>query len=178
MPIIGPFFGRAAEAAQLETWLVTERCRVVALLAIGGMGKTSLAAQIVPTLAAHFDLVICYRCSMRRHLRSCSAPFPSALSNQQIGSLPQRPEQQLQLFFNTLQNQRVLLVLDNLESIMQADQAGHYRAGYEAYEQLLYGMATQQHQGQLVLTSREQPAVQTAGARHGVRAFASSAWAG
>lgn len=158
MPIIGPFFGRADEAAQLETWLVTERCRVVALLAIGGMGKTSLAAQIVPTIAAHFDLVIWRSLLNAPPFAELLSTILPVLSNQQIGSIPQRPEQQLHLLFNTLQNQRVLLVLDNLESIMQADQAGHYRAGYEMYEQLLYGMATQQHQGQLLLTSREQPA--------------------
>ncbi|MCB0108697.1 MAG: hypothetical protein KDE53_22405, partial [Caldilineaceae bacterium] len=159
MPIIGPFFGRAVEVAQLETWLVTERCRVAALLAIGGMGKTSLAAQIVPTIAAHFDLVIWRSLLNAPPFAELLSTILPVLSNQQIGSMPQRPEQQLHLLFNTLQNQRMLLVLDNLESIMQADQAGHYRAGYEVYEQLLYGMATQQHQGQLILTSREQPAM-------------------
>lgn len=157
MPSVASFFGRQAEVAQLETWLVADRCRLVSILAIGGMGKTSLAAQVMPTIAEHFDLVIWRSLLNAPPLADLLSTILPILSSQQMESLPDDLPHRLQLLWNSLQNQRVLLVLDNLESILQASSAGQYRAGYEAYAQLLQGMATQPTRGQLLLTSREQP---------------------
>ena len=157
MPVGSPFFGRQGEVARIAGWLVDDRCRLVSILAIGGMGKTSLAAEVVPKIADQFDLVIWRSLLNAPPLVELLSGILPALSHQQIGSLPDSLDQQLQLFFDYLQDQRVLLVLDNLESILQADEAGRYRVGYEPYAQMLRGMATQQHQGQLLLTSRERP---------------------
>jgi WD40 repeat protein len=50
------------------------------------------------------------------------------------------------------------VILDNAEAILQArGQAGHYRAGYEAYGHLLQRVGEGGHQSCLVLTSREKP---------------------
>jgi len=57
-----------------------------------------------------------------------------------------------------LRRRRCLLVLDNLESILQGDEhSGHFRPGYETYEQLIRRLAEGEHRSCLLLTSREQP---------------------
>lgn len=51
VPMPGIFFGREQERSQIAQWLVQERCQVVAILGIGDMGKTTLAAQCIRDMA-------------------------------------------------------------------------------------------------------------------------------
>ena len=79
------------------------------------------------------------------------------LSDQQLAEPPQSVDEQLRLLLGYLHKQRVLLVLDNMESILEPAQAGAYRHGYEPYGHLIQQVATYQHQSLLLLTSRERP---------------------
>jgi WD40 repeat protein/DNA-binding SARP family transcriptional activator len=50
MPRAAAFYGRDKELAQLQQWLLVDRCALVAILGVGGAGKTTLAAQLVRSL--------------------------------------------------------------------------------------------------------------------------------
>src|SRR5690606_4662936 len=56
-PEVPVLYGREAELATLQQWVVEDRCRVVALLGLGGIGKTSLALTLANQAAAHFHAV-------------------------------------------------------------------------------------------------------------------------
>ncbi|MDV2992565.1 MAG: Tol-Pal system protein TolB [Chroococcidiopsis sp. SAG 2025] len=80
------------------------------------------------------------------------------LSRQQETSLPTHLEGRISLLLKYLRSTRCLLLLDNVESILQAgDRMGRYRIGYEGYRQLLQCIADTPHQSCLILTSREKP---------------------
>ena len=49
------FVGRADELALLGHWVLEERCRLVALVGMGGIGKTSLAARLAEDVAPSFE---------------------------------------------------------------------------------------------------------------------------
>ncbi len=150
------------ERQQIAEWVLHHRCRLIAILGIGGMGKTSLAAQCVRELAngaegSRFDAILWRSLLNAPPLEELLPPLLHILSGQQLTDVPQNLDEQLRLFLRYLRDRRVLLVLDNLESILEAGQAGVFRPGYEPYAQLIQQTATREHQSHVLLTSRERP---------------------
>jgi WD40 repeat protein/transcriptional regulator with XRE-family HTH domain len=150
------FYGREQEQATLTQWVVQERCRVVSVLGLGGIGKSALAVSLMRQVAAHFQVVL-WR--SLRDAPSCEALLEDCLkvlAPQPLREVPASLEGRLSLLMEYLRDQRVLIVLDNLESLLvEGESRGRLRPGYEGYGQLLRRLGETTHQGCLLLTSRE-----------------------
>lgn len=157
------FYGRESELAQLDQWIVADGCRMVSVLGLGGMGKTSLAVRLAQRLQEQFDWLIW------RSLRN--APPLTELLDDILQTLLESPINNSQIsdrltqLINYLRptshssTGRGLLVLDNVETILQPQVVGRssYRPGYENYGELFQRWGEIRHQNCLVLTSREKP---------------------
>ncbi|HEY9657494.1 MAG TPA: NB-ARC domain-containing protein, partial [Allocoleopsis sp.] len=161
------FYGRTQELATLKQWLSPDappeshhqRCRVVTLLGMGGIGKSSLATKIANLLQDQFEFVIWRSLRNAPPLDVLLADLIPFLSNQQEVDLPLSPSTQISRLIQYLQQHRCLVVLDNVESILQSGQpVGSCRSGYEAYGELFQRISETEHQSCLLLTSREKPA--------------------
>ncbi|HET8911379.1 MAG TPA: NB-ARC domain-containing protein [Ktedonobacteraceae bacterium] len=156
--VVSNFYGRMWELNLLASWLVEERCRVVSVLGLGGIGKSALVTQVMHRVAPWFDVVI-WR--SLRDAPSCDLLLDECLQSlapQMFQEVPVSFERRLSLLLDLLRHIRVLLVLDNLEVLLEEGQStGHMRSGYEGYAQLLRRMAETEHQSCLLLTSREKP---------------------
>jgi DNA-binding XRE family transcriptional regulator len=55
---VSHFAGREVEVAELSQWIVQERCRLVSVLGMGGIGKSMLASHLGLRLVPHFKAVL------------------------------------------------------------------------------------------------------------------------
>jgi transcriptional regulator with XRE-family HTH domain len=156
-PDVLGFVGRADELTQLRHWVLEERCRMVAVLGFGGIGKTILAARLARQEAASFERV--YWRSLRNvpPADDWLAGAIGFLSDQQIVPPPAESARTAALM-QLLRTRRCLLVLDNAETLFEPGQReGRYRVGMDAYGRLLQAVGESPHQSCLLLTSREAP---------------------
>lgn len=163
-PVLDYFYGRQAELQQLEQWVVDERCRMVFILGMGGQGKTTLAAHFAaaqiqqPLVQTGFTHLLWCSLLNAPQLAEILHSWLTHLSDPPMSQPTATVEEQMGLLIDLLRQQRCLLILDNVESIMQSgERAGHYRPGYEEYARLMQRLAVSDHQSCLLLTSRERP---------------------
>jgi WD40 repeat protein/DNA-binding MarR family transcriptional regulator len=153
---VSVFYGRAEELDKLTKWIVQERCRLVSLLGMGGIGKTSLSIKLAQQIQDQFGYVIWRSLRNAPPIQEILAELIKFLSNQQQTDLPEDVGDRISLLIDYLRSSKCLLVLDNAESILQPG-ALAYREGYEAYGELLKRIGGTSHQSCLILTSREKP---------------------
>jgi ATP-dependent Clp protease ATP-binding subunit ClpA len=99
---IQPFCGRITELEKLTKWVSIDRCKLIAILGIGGIGKTALATKLGQQLQDGFEYVIW------RSLRE--APPLNQLLGDQIGVLSQH----INLELSKTSPKRIALLLEQL----------------------------------------------------------------
>jgi WD40 repeat protein len=166
-PDVSIFRGRFDELIILESWIVIDHCRLVAVLGMGGMGKTSLVVKLVQQIQLRFDYVIWQSLQDAPPLEETLANLIHLLEPGHR-ELPNSISKRISLLLYYLRVHRCLIVLDNFDTLLGykrsnltepilSARAGEYSSGYESYGQLLKRIGESQHQSCLILTSRERP---------------------
>ncbi|MDZ7959334.1 MAG: NB-ARC domain-containing protein [Aulosira sp. DedQUE10] len=157
------FYGRKVEQALLEKWIIQEKCRLVMLLGMGGIGKTALSVKVAEQLQGKFDFVIWRSLRNTPPISDLMRELILFLSPETQVNLPETIDGQISCLIKYLRSQRCLILLDNLESVFQGGEtSGHYCPGYEGYGQLLRRVGDEVHQSCLIFTTRETPSGFTA----------------
>src|SRR5947209_18675844 len=151
------FVGRADELALLRRWVLDEGRHLVAILGMGGIGKTSLAARLAQEVAPTFERVYWRSLRDAPPVSEWLAGAIGFLSDQQVVP-PAAESERITALLQLLRQRRCLLVLDNSETLFEPGQReGRYRTGMAGYGRLLQAVGEGRHQSCLVLTSREAP---------------------
>lgn len=162
MPGRTQFLGRFHQLAELTDSLLEKRGSLVVVTGMGGVGKTALATELVfrvaelPPSQAGFSRIVWRSLVNAPTLNDLLDDWLRVLTQSSPESQSTSLDAKLERLFAILAHERVLLILDNVESVMEAGDGG-FRTGYEPYQQLLARMAHGHHRSCLLITSREAP---------------------
>ncbi|WP_299415796.1 NB-ARC domain-containing protein [Acaryochloris sp. IP29b_bin.148] len=152
------FYGRSPELHKLQTWILNDDCRLITILGMGGVGKTTLSVKLAQQLQDQFDTVIFRSLRNAPPLQPFLINLIQVLSHHQDTHIYNSLSDLLSRLVQYLQDSCCLLVIDNAESILAScNRTGAYRTGYEEYGQLLQLVGKTPHKSCLILTSREKP---------------------
>jgi hypothetical protein len=176
------FYGRVKELTQVKKWILQEQVRLVVILGMGGIGKTTFSVKLASQVKDNFDFIIW------RSLRF--APSPQVIFEQLLEVLSpqtltkgQSISSGISQLVSCLRSSRTLIVLNSLDAILYGftkgdteDYSGvlssndsiignsnidipifQYLPGYEAFGEFIQRLGESQHQSCLLLTSREKP---------------------
>jgi WD40 repeat protein/transcriptional regulator with XRE-family HTH domain len=150
------FYGRDEERNHLSRWVLDDRCRVVHVLGMGGIGKSALTVTVMREVAPKFAVAIWRSLRDAPPCRMLVDSWLQVLAPHALLSAPDTLDARLQLVMGQLRERRALLVLDNVEALLEEGTGtGRMRPGYEDYTRLLQRIGETVHQSCLVLTSRE-----------------------
>lgn len=172
-PDILHFYGRNDELSILQQWVIKEKCKIVSIIGMKGIGKTMLMAKFGMGGIGKTDLslkfltekntrdefdVIIWRSLM-------NAPPLSELLTELLKTTTQNKEIEttendlvvIQKLIKVFNKKRCLVILDNFETILSKEGKSNYISGYDSYGLFLNEFGSQIHNSCMIITSREKP---------------------
>ncbi|WGV25451.1 NB-ARC domain-containing protein [Halotia branconii] len=142
-PEIFNFYGRTKELAEIQQWLIKERCRLVVIHGIGGIGKSALARHLVDKIADKYDYLI--------WLSLTSAPPFLEILIKLIHFLSKGEKESgdISQIIQYLDNYKCLIVMDGWEEVADDDSED-----YANYSVFVDRVAKEAHKSSLLLLSR------------------------
>jgi hypothetical protein len=157
MPELGDFYDRPLELHTLTTWILQQHSRLITLTGISGIGKTTLAVQLVQQIKDEFEYAVWYTLDQFPSIDKFQSNLIQLFSNSEKHDLSPTNQKRLPLI-KYLQNHRCLIVLDDVHNLFcSGELAGKYKPEHEEYRSLFKQIEKLSHQSCLMLIGWEQP---------------------
>lgn len=140
---ISAFYGRNEELTQLKSYILHDGCRLVAVVGMGGVGKTTFVTQLAQQIQDQFDYVFWRSVPTIPSFDDMITDMLSLISHHK----EIKPD--INRLIHYLRTHQCLIILDNLDTILDT--------GNTEYNNFLRIIAETNHQSCVIFTSLEQP---------------------
>ncbi|BAU63669.1 transcriptional regulator, LuxR family [Stanieria sp. NIES-3757] len=156
-PDVSVFYDRSQELAILNDWIVNQRCRLISLIGMGGIGKTALGVKLAQQIQEQFDYLIWRSLEQAPSLDQLLTDIIQVLhpqrENQQIHGLNYK----ISWLIAHCKAHRCLIILDGLETLLLPKElVGTYAQSHENYSQFFRRFGEENSKSCILVTSREQ----------------------
>ena len=152
-PQIIKFYNRKTELEILSNWILNQNIRLISVLGLSGIGKTTLVKKFVDLNLENFEIIIWKNLRFPKPLElifdeiltTCHQEFQDDISDKikQISTL--------------LTEKKVLIILDDVQNLfISGELPGQYQTQYLDYQNWFKILTESQHQSTIILISQEQ----------------------
>jgi NB-ARC domain len=148
-PQIINFYQRESELNTLDNWIFNQNTRLISVLGLAGIGKTTLVKRFVDLNLQHFEVTIWKNLQFYKSLKDIITDILTNTSK--INS------SEVWEFIELLKEKKCLIILDDVHQIFAKGQfAGQYQTEYEDYQTFFTMIKDLEHQSKVILISQEQ----------------------
>ena len=144
-PDISRFQNRLNEIEKVCKWIIDDRCRLIGIIGLAGMGKSMLAKKIAVDVAVDFDCIMWLSLQIPLPLQQVLHECIKTIEKRAFDDIPSELNLLLNHFIEAMRSRRCLLVLDNLESVL------------DELEPLIRLSGRTVHKSCVLITSRQKP---------------------
>ncbi|CAD5914306.1 NB-ARC domain-containing protein [Planktothrix agardhii 1029] len=152
-PQIINFYNRKSELKTLSSWILDNNIRLISVLGLSGIGKTTLVKRFVDLNLDKFEVII---------WKSLKYPKPlELLMNDLLNACKQELkatiDDNLKQLFNVFTDKKCLIILDDVHNIFtRGEFSGQYQSVCQDYQNFFKLITETEHQSHLILMSQEQ----------------------
>jgi len=152
-PQVINFYSRDSDLKTLDDWIFNQKTRLVAVLGVSGIGKTTLVKRFVDVNSTNFEIIIWKSLKYPKSLELLTKDLLQVCQVEAKATIDDRLKQLLDI----LTEKKCLIVLDDVQNIfLPGEFAGQYQPKYQDYQNFFKLIAEIEHQSTLILISQEQ----------------------
>lgn len=150
-PKITYFYDRTPELNTLSHWLIEQNTRLISVLGLSGMGKTTLVKQFVDLNLQHFDIIIWKNIKLSPSLDHILTEILTNINTDLVLA-----DNKLTQILNLFRDKKCLIILDDVQELFIKEKlAGQYKSEYRDYQPFLTMITEIEHKSSLILISQE-----------------------